>query len=46
MIKGRKAQRILLDKAYASKANRGAVNGKQRDGILHKGLRGGSLRQS
>ena len=46
MIKGSKAQRILLDKAYASKANRGAVKGKQRDGILHKGLRGRSLRQS
>ena len=46
MIKGSKAQRILLDKAYASKANRGAVKGKQRDGISHKGLRGRSLRQS
>ena len=46
MIKGNKAQRILLDKAYASKANRGAVKGKHRDGILHMGLRGGSLRQS
>ena len=46
MIKGSKAQRILLDKAYASKANRGAVKGKHRDGILHKGLRGRSLRQS
>jgi IS5 family transposase len=46
MIKGNKAQRILLDKAYASKANRGAVKGKHRDGILHKGLRGRSLRQS
>jgi transposase, IS5 family len=46
MIKGRKAQRILLDKAYANKANRGAVKGKHRDGILRKGLRGCSLRQS
>ena len=46
MIKGSKAQRILLDKAYASKANRGAVKGKHRDGILHKAVRGRLLRQS
>ena len=46
MIKGSKAQRILLDKAYASKANRGAVKGKHRDGILHKAVRGRPLRQS
>ena len=46
MIKGSKAQRNLLDKAYASKANPAAVKGKHRDRILHKGLRGRSLRQS
>jgi hypothetical protein len=46
MIKGSKAQRILADKAYASKANRAALKGEHRDGILHKGLRGRSLRQS
>ncbi|MDA9159223.1 transposase [Rhodobacteraceae bacterium] len=46
MIKGSKAQRILLDKAYTSKSNPAAVKGKHRDGILHKGLRGRSLRQS
>ena len=46
MIKGSKAQRILTDKAYASKVNPAALKGKHRDGILHKGLRGRSLRQS
>ena len=46
MIKGSKAQRILADKAYASKANRAALKGKHRDGILHKAVRGRSLRQS
>ena len=46
MIKGRKAQRILVDKAYARKANRAALKGKHRDGILHKAVRGRSLRQS
>ena len=46
MIKGSKAQRVLADKAYASKANRAALKGKYRDGILHKAVRGRSLRQS
>ena len=46
MIKGSKAQRVLADKAYASKANRAALKGKHRDGILHKAVRGRSLRQS
>ncbi len=38
MIKGSKAQRILLDKAYASKANRGAVKGKQSRWYLAQGV--------
>jgi IS5 family transposase len=46
MIEGSNAQRILADKAYASKANRAALKGKHRDGILHKAVRGRPLRQS
>ena len=46
MIKGTAAQRVLADKAYASEANRERLRGHARDGILHKGLRGRSLRQS
>jgi len=46
MIEGSKAQRILADKAYASKANRAALKGKHRDGILHKAVRNRPLRQS
>jgi transposase, IS5 family len=45
MIKGSKAQRVLADKAYASRANRAALKGKHRDGILHKAVRGRPLRQ-
>ena len=40
MIKGRKAQRVLADKAYASKANHAALRGKHRGGILQKTVRG------
>ena len=46
MIEGSNAQRVLADKAYASKANPAALRGKYRDGILHKTVRGRSLRQS
>ena len=46
MIEGSNAQRVLADKAYASKANRDALKGKHRDGILHKAVRGCPLRQS
>jgi len=46
MIDGANAQRILADKAYASKANRAALKGKYRDGILHKAARGRPLRAS
>ena len=46
MIEGAKAQRVLADKAYASKANRAALKGKHRDGILHKAVRGRPLRAS
>ncbi len=46
MIEGSKAQRVLADKAYASKANREALKGKHRDGILHKAARGRPLRAS
>jgi transposase, IS5 family len=46
MIEGSNAQRVLAVKAYASKANRAALKGKHRDGILHKAVRGCPLRQS
>ena len=46
MIKRTKAQRVLADKAYASKANPAALRGKHRDGILHKAVRARPLRQS
>ena len=36
MRKGSKAQQVLADKAYASKANRTAMKGKHRGGILQK----------
>ena len=40
MIKGSDAQRVLVDKAYASKANHAALRGKHRGGILQKTVRG------
>ena len=46
MIEGAKAQRVLADKAYASKANREALRGHHRDGIMRKAARGRPLRQS
>ena len=46
MIEGSNAQRVLADKAYASTANRDALKGKHRDGILHKAVRARPLRQS
>lgn len=46
MIDGAKAQRVMADKAYASKANREALKGKHRDGILRKAARGRPLRAS
>ena len=46
MINGTKAQLILADKACASTANRAALKGKHRDGILHKAVRGHPLRAS
>lgn len=46
MIDGSKAQRVLADKAYASKVNRAALQGKHRDGIMRKAARGRPLRAS
>ncbi len=46
MIKGACAQRVLADKAYASRANRAALRGKHRDGIMRKAARGRPLRAS
>ena len=43
MIKGRNAQRVLADKAYASKANHAALRGKIRGGILQRTVRGRPL---
>ena len=39
MIEGARAQRALAVKAYASKANRAALKGKHRDGILQEAAR-------
>jgi len=46
MIESAKAQRVLADKAYASKANREKLRGKHRDGIMRKAARGRPLRAS
>ena len=40
MIKGSDAQRVLVNKSYASKANHAALRGKHRGGILQKTVRG------
>ena len=40
MIKGSDAQRVLVDKSYASKANHADLRGKHRGGILQKTVRG------
>ena len=39
MIKGTAAQRVLADKAYASKANRKRLRSHARDGIMRKAAR-------
>ena len=44
MIDGANAQRVLADKAYASKANRASLRGKHRDGIMRKAARNRPLR--
>jgi len=46
MIDGANGQRILADKAYASKANRAALKGRHKDGIMRKAVRGRPLRAS
>jgi len=46
MIAGASGQRILADKAYASKANRDALKGHHKDGIMRKAARGRPLRAS
>ena len=46
MIKGVSAQRVLADKAYASKANREKLRGKHRDGSMRKAARNRPLRLS
>ena len=50
MIDGAKAQRVLADKAYASKANRDMLRSRHRDGIMGKAggkaVRGRPLRAS
>jgi IS5 family transposase len=46
MIEGACAQRVLADKAYASKANRAALKGHHGDGIMRKAARNRPLRQS
>ena len=45
MIEGSNGQRVLVDKAYASTANRDTLKGKHRDVILHKAVRARPLRQ-
>ena len=46
MIEGASAQRVLADKAYASRANRKALRGRHRDGLMRKAARNRPLRQS
>ena len=46
MIEGAKAQRILADKACAARANRAALQGRHRDGIMRKAARNRPLRAS
>ena len=46
MIDGANAQRVLADKAYASKANHARLRGKHRDGIMRKAARNRPLRAS
>lgn len=46
MIAGANAQRVLADKAYASRANRATLHGKHRDGIMRKAARNRPLRAS
>jgi IS5 family transposase len=46
MIEDASAQRIIADKAYASKTNREMLAGKHRDGIMRKAVRGRPLRAS
>jgi transposase, IS5 family len=46
MIEGTNAQRVLAEKAYASKANRAKLRGKQCDGIMQKAARNRPLRAS
>lgn len=46
MIEGARAQRVLADKAYASKANRERLRGHHRDGIMRKAARNRPLRAS
>ena len=46
MIEGAMAQRVLADKAYASRANREALKARHRDGIMRKAARNRPLRQS
>lgn len=46
MIEGAKAQRVLADKAYASKANRERLRNHHRDAIMRKAARNRPLRAS
>lgn len=46
MIDGASAQRVLADKACAGRANRAALKGRHRDGIMRKAARGRPLRAS
>jgi IS5 family transposase len=46
MIDGASAQRVLADKAYASKASRVSLRGKHRDGIMRKVARGRPLQRT
>ena len=46
MIEGANANRILSDKGNASRANRQALKGRYRDGIMRKAARGRPLRTS
>jgi len=43
MLEFVKAERLYADKGYASEANRDALKGKCKDGIMHKAVRGRGL---
>ncbi len=46
MIDGAKARRVMADKEYTGRADRSALRGRHRDGIMRKAARDRPLRSS